>query len=114
MADDGVVAGAGERLAGAPVRSLVRVAGGGNNQLYRLAAGDAVYAFKWYPAIAGDQRDRLGAEFGALRFLEAAGVGDVPRAFACDPVLRCALYTWVDGVPMPADGAGRSMRCSRS
>jgi hypothetical protein len=103
MVDEAQVAAAGERLAGAPVRSIVRVAGSGNNQLYRLAAADAVYAFKWYPALAGDARDRLGAEFGALRFLADAGVNDVPRAFANDAELRCALYAWVEGVTMPTD-----------
>ncbi len=46
---------------------------------------------------AGDARDRLGAEFGALQFLEKCGIGNVPRPIAADRAKGFALYEWIDG-----------------
>ena len=91
------------RLAGAPLREFVRVRGGGNNRLFRVVAGTRPYALKSYPASPGDGRDRLATEYGALRFLERAGVGPVARAVGADPDGRCVLYEWIDGSPPPAD-----------
>jgi hypothetical protein len=84
-------------LAGAPVSSVEQRMGGGNNRLYRVTAGQRHFALKEYPQRAGDARDRLGAEFGALQFFERCGIGDVPRPIAADRVSGFALYEWIDG-----------------
>lgn len=71
--------------------------GGGNNRLFRATAGERHFALKEYPRRAGDPRDRLGAEFGALQFLEQCGIADVPRPIAADGANGFALYEWIDG-----------------
>ncbi|MDA1099959.1 MAG: phosphotransferase [Proteobacteria bacterium] len=86
-------------LLGDPVRQVSRQPGGGNNRLYRVEAADGRhYALKTYLQRPGDDRDRLGTEFGGLAFLGAQGLGrQVPRAVARDPGRHCALFGWVDG-----------------
>lgn len=71
--------------------------GGGNNRLFRVTAGQRHYALKEYPPRTGDARDRLGAEFGALQFLDRCAVGNVPKPIAADRVKGSALYEWIDG-----------------
>jgi hypothetical protein len=96
-------------LLGDPVRQVSRQQGGGNNRLYRVEAADGrQYALKTYFKRPGDDRDRLGAEFGGLTFLRAQGVDrQVPRAVARDAERHCALFGWVDGdavgQPTPRD-----------
>jgi len=74
---------------------------GGNSRLYRaeLATGERV-AVKSYPLLAADRLDRLEAEVGALAFLVEQGVDRVPRVVAAAREERCALFTWLDGVPL--------------
>lgn len=102
-------AAAATALLGDPVRQISRQRGGGNNRLYRVEAADGRhYALKTYLQRPGDDRDRLGAEFGGLSFLQAQGLNrQVPRAVARDPVRHCALFGWVDGnavgQPTPRD-----------
>ncbi|MBT3535502.1 MAG: phosphotransferase [Rhodospirillaceae bacterium] len=86
-------------LLGDPVRRVSQQRGGGNNRLYRIEGADGRhYALKTYLHGSGDDRDRLGAEFGGLAFLRAQGLdSQVPRAVARDPSRHCALFGWVDG-----------------
>ena len=73
--------------------------GGGNNRVFRVRMADNnSFALKEYPQRINDTRDRLGAEFMALRFLERCGIGNVPKAIATDPIAGFALYEWIDGV----------------
>lgn len=86
------------RLAGSPVLALTDGNPGGNNRLYRVECADGrVLALKVYPQIPGDTRDRLGVEFGALRFLAAHGVADAPRPVGLDRDAQVGLYQWIDG-----------------
>jgi hypothetical protein len=100
---------AASALLGDPVREVSRQQGGGNNRLYRVEASDGRhYALKTYLNRPGDDRDRLGAEFGGLAFLRAQGlVRQVPRAVARDSERHCALFGWVEGdavdQPTPRD-----------
>lgn len=84
-------------LAGATLGSPVRVEGGANNQVYKLSGDSAEYALKLYISKSGDLRDRLGAEYGALKFLSDHGVTSVPRPLAIDREHNLALYEWMDG-----------------
>jgi thiamine kinase-like enzyme len=81
------------------VSSVDRHMGGGNNRIFRVRTADNhSYALKEYPRRTNDSRDRLGAEFAALQFLERCGVTNVPKAIASDPTAGFALYEWIDGV----------------
>lgn len=100
MPDEASVLRLASQLAGKPARAAARIGGGGNNQLYRVAFDDATCALKCYPSTPGDPHDRLAVEFGALRFLAAAGIDAAPRALAADPAERCALYEWIAGEPV--------------
>ncbi len=86
-------------LLGNPVRQVSRQGGGGNNRLYRVEAADGRhYALKTYLQQPGDERDRLGAEYGGLAFLRAQGFDrQVPRVVARDLQGHCALFGWIDG-----------------
>lgn len=96
----------GEKLAGRPLVAAHAVTAGGNNRLYRLEAADGErFALKLYPRQDADPRDRLGAEYAALAFLARHGMAAVPGAVAVDAARHCALYEWIDGVPVGA-GAG--------
>ncbi|MDQ2105846.1 aminoglycoside phosphotransferase family protein [Azospirillum isscasi] len=98
-----------ERLLGraVPASALRRVAGGGNNRLYRLDGSDGPLALKWYGERTAGDAARLRREFGGLRFLAEAGVAGVPGAVAADPAAHAALYDWIDGEPASRDPAGR-------
>jgi len=95
--DDDRIRDVASALAGSPVSSVEQHLGGGNNRLFRVAAGQRHYALKEYPSRTGDARDRLGTEFGALQFLDRCAVGNVPKPIAADRANGVALYEWIDG-----------------
>jgi thiamine kinase-like enzyme len=97
--DDNRICEIAASLTAGPVNSVDRHMGGGNNRVFRVRMADNnSFALKEYPQRINDTRDRLGAEFMALRFLERCGIGNVPKAIAADPVAGFALYEWIDGV----------------
>src|SRR5215471_16604870 len=101
MTDDGRIVEIAAKLAGKRVNTVERCMGGGNNRLFRIVTTDRQsYALKEYPERAADTRDRLGTEFGALRFMERCGIAEVPKAIAADPAAGFALYEWIDGSPV--------------
>ncbi len=88
-------------LTAQPVVSVERQKGGGNNRLFRVRVADGrSFALKEYPKRAGDTRDRLAAEFGALEFLHRCGIANVPHAIAADRERDFALYEWIEGEPV--------------
>jgi Ser/Thr protein kinase RdoA (MazF antagonist) len=92
-------------LCGADVTALTLAGGGGNSRVYRLDAGDAVYALKAYPPPETGRRDRLQTEYAALGFLSAQLPGHVPVPLAADHRRRVALYSWIDGERVTAHDA---------
>ena len=83
-----------------PVQLVSELRKGNNSRIFRVDARAARYALKKYPAT--DNRSRLEAEVGALRFFDRKGIGRTPRVVAVAPALRCALFTWIDGDPVEA------------
>ena len=79
-------------------RAPSRLAGGKNNQVYRLdtAAGRPL-VLKRYFTDPRDKRDRLGAEWGFLKHTWSHGVRSVPEPLACDAAAHAALYGFVEG-----------------
>jgi len=87
-----------QQLCGAQVVSVQLCGGGGNNRVYRIQTLDNTYALKSYGSASLDDRDRLGHEYGGLRFLKECGIGRaLPAALAVDRAARCALYEWIFG-----------------
>ncbi len=97
--DTAALAALVRRLTGLAVSGMTRGGQGGNNRLYRAEIPGGSLAVKCYFRHPGDTRDRLAAEFAALRFLGECGVSNVPRAIAADAQAGVAVYGWIEGRP---------------
>jgi hypothetical protein len=78
-------------------RALARLAGGRNNQVYRLDTDDGPLVLKRYFTDARDSRDRLGAEWSFVSHAFARGIRVVPEPLACDRTAQAGLYSFVQG-----------------
>src|SRR5262249_37328176 len=77
--------------------ALVPLAGGKNNQVYRVDLADGSLVLKLYFQHPGDTRDRLGAEYSFSTFCWTQGLRCLPQPMACDIESRMALYEFVPG-----------------
>jgi hypothetical protein len=79
-------------------RSLSRLAGGNNNQIYRidLDAG-APLILKRYFSDPRDGRDRLATEWDFLDRAWLDGVRSIPQPLSYDTLAQAALYSFVPG-----------------
>jgi Ser/Thr protein kinase RdoA (MazF antagonist) len=99
------------RLAGGAglgrARALSRLAGGNNNQIYRvdLDAGAPV-ALKRYFSDPRDGRDRLATEWEFLDRAWQEGVRSIPQALSRDKPAQAALYSFVPGRKLSAAELG--------
>src|SRR5436190_19949957 len=89
-------------LLGAAGRSAVvtefeALPAGGNNRVYRVRAGGADFTAKHYFHEAGEQRDRLSAEYAFLQHAWRCGIRSVPAPVAMDARAHIALYGFVAG-----------------
>jgi len=96
------------RRAGRPDPVAVeRLAGGRNNQVYRLAiSGDAPLFLKSYFHDPRDTRARLTAEWAFLEYAWGRGIRNVPEPIAADPALQLGLYEFVEGRTVQAGDIG--------
>lgn len=87
---------AGTGLGG--LRALTRLAGGRNNQVYRIdtEAGTPL-VLKRYFTDPRDTRDRLEAEWTFIGAAWSRGIRCVPEPLACDAAARIALYGFAEG-----------------
>ena len=88
-------------------RALSRLAGGKNNQVYRLdmdAGGPLV--LKRYFSDPRDGRDRLSAEWGFLERAWRSGIRAVPQPLLADVPAQAALYAFVPGRKLEAAELG--------
>lgn len=83
--------GAQPPLTAEPIRA------GRNSEVLRLRGAGGQWILKKYFQHPGDRRDRLGTEFGFLRFCKQHGVAGVPDALGMDRELFCALYSLLPG-----------------
>jgi hypothetical protein len=89
------------------------VGAGSNSRVFRVQLDDRSrlrhVIVKVYRRDPGDPRDRLGTEFGSLRFLWQNNVRSIPYPVAIARDRQCAIYECLDGepaasgVPAPAD-----------
>ena len=83
-------------------RALTRLAGGRNNQVYRLNTDNGPLVLKRYFKDARDPRDRLGAEWGFVSHAWSRGLHVVPEPLACDPAEQAGLYSFIQGRKLAA------------
>ncbi|UFZ04412.1 aminoglycoside phosphotransferase family protein [Bradyrhizobium ontarionense] len=78
-------------------QALTRLAGGRNNQVFRLDTEAGPLVLKRYFTDARDSRDRLGAEWSFISHAWSRGVHVVPEPLACDRAEQAGLYSFVQG-----------------
>ena len=71
--------------------------GGGNNRVYRVESSERHFCLKVYFQHPDDPRDRLGAEYGFLRFAWDQGLRSIPEPVARDAAHHLGLYEFIDG-----------------
>lgn len=79
--------------------SLIPVAGGRNNRVWRVDCGSEFFLLKNYFWSESDPRDRLGQEWAFLNFLQSIGSRKAPAPLAKDPSTRFALLEFISGNP---------------
>ena len=98
-----------EALLGRPVRAAVRLGGGANSRLYRVAdAAGQRFVLKEYLRQPDDGRDRIGAEVRALALFAAHAVEGTPRLLAVDRQRGAVLMEWLDGEPVGVAGTAEA------
>ncbi len=80
-----------------PPFRLEPITGGGNNRVFRVAAGSAPVVLKVYFRHPTDPRDRLSADFGFSAFAWQVGARALPRPLACDHAAGMAVYEYIPG-----------------
>ena len=76
---------------------LTRLAGGRNNQVYRLDTDSGSLVLKRYFTDARDTRDRLRAEWSFVTHAWSRGIRAIPEPLACDKAEQTGLYSFVEG-----------------
>ena len=113
--DAGAVAQTVARLLDIQPGGIVRMAGGGNNKLFKVTGDNGeCFVAKQYFRQSTNPTSRLDAEFGGLEFLWRNGVTQIAEPLACDRDLGVAVYRHIDGLPandrMPeADDIGQAV-----
>jgi len=90
-------------------RAFQKLKGGRNSRVFRVDCDDgSVVAAKAYFQSAQDQRDRMGCEVRALRFLRSEGRREVPMPLAVAEAQHIAVYEFVAGEPLRAGEIGEA------
>ena len=79
--------------------SLLPLAGGRNNRVWRLDCSSESFLLKNYFWSESDPRDRLGQEWAFLDFLQSIGSRKAPAPLAKNPSTRFALLEFISGSP---------------
>jgi len=77
--------------------------GGANNRVYRVDQPTGPLVAKQYFRHRGDRRDRLGAEYGFIRFAWDYGIRCIPQPLVISEQHGLALYGFLDGRPATGD-----------
>ena len=97
---------------GCDVVSSDPVGAGGNSRVFRVELDHASTSLprrvvvKFYRRDAADSRDRLGTEFGSLRFLWQNNFRSIPSPLAIARDRQCAIYEYIDGVVATSGALG--------
>ena len=77
--------------------TLERLAGGRNNQVFKMMVDDQRFLLKSYFIHENDPRDRLGNEFSFLRYAWDKGIRCIPQPLTADKKQHVALYEFIEG-----------------
>ncbi len=80
-----------------PPLSIERVAGGGNNRVYRVETAAGPVLLKEYFQHPADRRDRLAAEHTFTSFAWNHGIRALPQPLACDRAAGLGLHEFIVG-----------------
>ncbi len=79
-------------------RALSRLAGGKNNQVFRVETeASRPLVLKRYFTDLRDPRDRLRAEWDFLQHAWSRGIRVIPEPLACDAAAHAGLYSFIAG-----------------
>lgn len=93
-----------EPILGSTLTNVTRLAGGGNNRLFKLTTAQGrSYVLKLYFSNPADPRDRLGAEWGALSFLWNLGMRVIPEPVHADRSRNAMLFGFIEGKKKSGD-----------
>jgi hypothetical protein len=99
----GLARGLAQRAGLGEAHALSRLAGGKNNQVYRVdTEAGRTLVLKRYFTDARDKRDRLGAEWAFLEAAWSRGIRCIPEPLACNAAAHTALYGFVQGRKLAA------------
>ncbi len=79
------------------LESIVPLAGGRNNRVYRVVGQSASGILKQYHRSEGSGRDRFAAELAWYQYCQSTSVGQVPRLWSADQAANCALFSEISG-----------------
>ena len=80
-----------------PALAIERLAGGGNNRVYRVETAAGPVLLKEYFQHPADPRDRLAADYAFTRFAWDHGIRALPQPLACDRAAGLGLYEFIVG-----------------
>jgi Phosphotransferase enzyme family len=79
-------------------KSLTRIGGGRNSQVYLLACDSPRrFALKMYFDADSDRPDRLEVEYASMVFMREHGIKCIPCPIGIDRELRFGVYEFIDG-----------------
>jgi len=77
--------------------NIYRLAGGGNNKVFRVDLDNSHFLLKEYFQDANDTRNRLKTEYSFCEFAWNMGIRSLPQPFVCDCNNNTALYEFIEG-----------------
>lgn len=79
------------------IKSIERINGSGNNQIYLLYLNESKIILKKYFQSVVDDRDRINSEYNFLKIAHSATPDLVPKPLAKDTDRKVALYEYISG-----------------
>lgn len=78
------------------IKTVQKIAGGGNSKIFKVVTRDCELALKIYPDLASDGRPRRVNEWLALSLMSEAKM-QTPKPFATDKDLNWSMIEWYNG-----------------
>ena len=76
---------------------FIQIKAGRNSKVWKITSRNGTWILKEYFNSIEDSRDRLGTEFGFLKFLFKNGIRNIPEPLTCDQERKFGLYSFMPG-----------------